>query len=854
MLHDLRYAARVILQGKAWSAMVVLSLALGIGANSTLFSATNGLLLRKLAVDDPDSLVRLRHVGLNQMATDINEYGFITGSEPGRAGSTVSYAIYEELRKANQTLEDLAAGAPLSSVNVVVDGHAEMATAYIATGNYLQLLGVRAVLGRTILPEDDRPGATPVATISTQYWTRRFGSDPSVVGRVIRANNTLVTVVGVLEPGFTGVQRTIGEAPDLTFPLTLDPALNPLAVGPQAKAPRVQQPTYYWLQVIGRLKPGATIEQVQGNLAGPFEQAARQGMGSYLAALPAEQQALSEHQNRTEVPQLVVSSAARGIYDNDDATLRSVAIISTVVGLILLLVCANVANLLLSRAASRQRDIAVRLSLGASRGRLVRQLLTESVLLSFAGGALGLLVAYWGRALLPARLAGAPLDWRVFAFTAVVALGTGVLFGIAPALRVTGTGANDALKESSRSVVGVGRTLSKSLLVAQVAISVVLLIGAGLFLRTVENLRHVDVGFNPNNLVLFRVSPQLNGYEPERVEALCRQMKERLLAVPGVRAVSLSFPALLSGAASSTTFVAQGRTYGPEFRSDPKLRSRISIYRVRVEPDFFVTMEIALTRGRLFSDFDNHPKAPKVAIINEAAARHFFGGEDPIGKRFGTTPEASSDIEIVGVVEDVKYNALREPPPPTMYQPYAQDRVGTMSFIVRTASDPAVLMGSIREAVRQVDDSVPLMDMSTQTDQIERRFAQERVFALAYTLFGGLALLVASIGLFGLMSYNVTRRTTEIGVRLALGAPRGSVLQMIMRESLTLVASGVLIGVALALGAGRFVESLLFGLTPADAPTSITAIVIMVAVSACAGYLPARRAAGLDPMTALRHE
>jgi hypothetical protein len=254
MLHDLRYAARVILQGKAWSAMVVLSLALGIGANSTLFSATNGLLLRKLAVDDPDSLVRLRHVGLNQMATDINEYGFITGSEPGRAGSTVSYAIYEELRKANQTLEDLAAGAPLSSVNVVVDGHAEMATAYIATGNYLQLLGVRAVLGRTILPEDDRPGATPVATISTQYWTRRFGSDPSVVGRVIRANNTLVTVVGVLEPGFTGVQRTIGEAPDLTFPLTLDPALNPLAVGPQAKAPRVQQPTYYWLQVIGRCR------------------------------------------------------------------------------------------------------------------------------------------------------------------------------------------------------------------------------------------------------------------------------------------------------------------------------------------------------------------------------------------------------------------------------------------------------------------------------------------------------------------------------------------------------------------------------------------------------------------------
>jgi predicted permease len=853
MLQDLRYAGRVLLQGKAWSAMVVLSLALGIGANTALFSATNGLLLRKLPVEDPETLVRFRHIGRNRMANNVSEYGNITRGPGEDAGSTVSYRVFQELRKANQTLSDLAAGAPMGSVNVVVDGNAEIATAYIASGNYHQFLGVKAIRGRTMLPEDDRPNAPPVMTISSQYWSRRFGNDPAIIGKAVRANNTLVTIVGVLAPGFTGVQRVISEAPDLTFPLALDPVLNAQAAGPPNAPPRLDQPTHYWLQVIGRLKPGATAEQVAGNLDGPFQQAAREGMSSFLAALPPAERELTQNRNRTEVSRLHVSSAAQGVYDNDPATLRSVAIISTVVGLILLLVCANVANLLLSRAAARQKEIAVRLSIGATRGRLVRQLLTESVLLALVGGALGLVVAYWGRQLLPTQVGGAPLDWRVLLFASGVALATGILFGMAPAMRVTGTSAGDALKDTSRSVTGSRTLLNRSLLVIQVAISLVLLIGAGLFLRTVDNLRRVDVGFNPNNLVIFRVNPQLNGYEQTRIASLYDQMVQRLLGVPGVRSVTLSNPPMLSGGVNSTALLVHGRQYDPRSFNDPAMRNANTINRVRIAPNFFETMEIAIVRGRGFTERDNLA-APKVGILNEAAVRKFFPGEDPLGRRFGNTPETSGQIEVVGVVKDIMYNTLREPPPPTMYVPYVQSPLGGMAFVIRTSTDPAALMGSVREAVRQVDGNVPLMDMATQTDQIERRFAQERVFAKAYALFGGLAVLVASIGLFGLMSYNVTRRTTEIGIRMALGAQRQSVLQMVMRESLILVGIGVVIGVSAALGSGRFVASLLFGLTPTDVTTSAVAIVVMVAVSAFAGYLPARRASRLDPMMALRHD
>jgi predicted permease len=854
MLQDLRYAVRVLLQGKGWSAMVVLSLALGIGANTALFSATNGLLLRKLSVSDPDALVRLRHLGRNRMANNVSEYGSVASTPGEQAGGTFSYPMFLELKKANQTLTDLAAGAPMSAINVVVDGNAEIATAYLASGNYHQLLGVRAIRGRTLLAEDDQPSAPPVATISAQFWGRRFGSDPGIVGKVVQANNTLVTIVGVTPPEFIGIQRVIAEAPDLTLPIALDRAVTPAGPmypgGPTQS--RLDQPTYWWLQVFGRLKPGATAAHVEGNLGGVFQQSAREGMTSFLASVPEKERNTTSNRNRVEVSRLSASSAARGLYDSDQTTLRGVAIISGVVGLILLLVCANIANLLLSRAAARQKEISVRLSIGATRVRLIRQLLTESVLLAVVGGALGLLVAYWGRRLLPGTVGQAPLDWRVMLFAGGVALTTGILFGIAPALRVTGTSAGEALKDTSRTVVGSRTLLTKSLLVVQVAISLVLLIGAGLFLRTVYNLRQVDVGFNPNNLVLFRVNPQLNRYDPPRIGSLYDQIVERLGAVRGVRAVTLTNPPLLSGGVNTTSFIVQGRPYAPGVLEDSRSQTN-TINRVRVAENFFATMEMPLLRGRQFTDRDNVP-TPRIAMINEAAVKKFFPDEDPIGRRFGNSPETSGDIEIVGVIRDAKYNALREPAPPTMYVPYKQYPVGGMAFVIRTSGDPSAMMSSVREAVRAVDPNVPLMDMSTQMDQIERRFAQERVFAQAYTLFGGLALLVAAIGLFGLMSYNVTRRTTEIGIRMALGAQQQTVLQMVMRESLVLVAIGVIIGVVAAFGGGRFVASLLFGLEPTDLATSALAVTVMLAVAAFAGYLPARRASRLDPMLALRHD
>jgi predicted permease len=845
MLKDIVFGVRILMRTKAWAAMVVLSLALGIGANTALFSAVNALALRTLPVDDPSSLMRLRHVGRNEMSQSVSEYGAVERPGGIPVGTTFPYPIYRELRAANQTLVDLVAGAPSSQVNVVVDGNAEIASGYTMSGNFCSLLGVQAALGRTITPDDDQPSAQAVAVVSHGFWTRRFGRDPGILGKVVHVNDTPVTIVGVLSPTFTGVQRAVATPADISFPLALDGRINTQAADPKAP-PRLGDATYYWLQIIGRLKPGVTSAQVEGNLGGVFQQAARAGFASALAAMPAEEQQSSMNRDRKEVSRLQVSSAAAGLYDNTPTDLRGVAVLSVVVALILLIVCANVANLQLSRAAARQREISVRLSLGATRPRLVRQLLTESVVLAVAGAAVGLLIAYWGRQLLPGPAAQAPMDWRVLVFTGVLALVTAIVFGTAPALRATGRiGLSDALKESSRTVAGPRALLGKTLLVVQVAVSLVLLIGAGLFLRTVENLRRVDVGFNPQNLVLFRVNPQLNRYDSTRIASLYDRMTEHLQAVPGVRAVTLSNPPLLSGSVNGTSFVVQGRPYTRGPHND--------ISRVRIASNFFETMGMSLLTGRAFTDADNFA-APRVAVINEAAVRKFFPNENPLGRRFGSTVETSSQIEVIGVVRDAKYNSVRDEAPPTMYVPYTQSPIGGMAFEIRTAGDPSAAVGSIREAVRQADANVPLMNVATQMEAIETRFAQERLFAQAYALFGGLALLVAAVGLFGLMSYSVSRRVNEIGVRMALGARRLDVVRMILRESILLVAAGVAAGLTAALASSRLIAALLYGLQPTDPATIGLAVLVLVAVSALAGYLPAHWAARVDPMVALRSE
>jgi predicted permease len=841
MLKDLRHAIRMLAGAKGWTAVIVVSLAIGIGANTALFSLLNGLLLTKLPVKDPDTLVRFRYVGANDAVTDSSDYGFRNG---GR--TTFSYPMFQQFVADNRTMSDLFACAPLGRVNVVVDGHAEIARAFISSGNYYRLLGVAARLGRTILPDDDRPAAPAVAVISSPYWHSRFGTDPSIVGKTIDVNSRPVTIVGVLPPDFTGVQQPVAEPPDISFPLWLDPQLE---VFPQKGPPRLAQATTWWLQVMGRLRPGVSAEQVQGNLEGVFQHTARAAMESYLKSLPEDERSTAVNRSRSQIPRLQVEDGSRGLYDVNPRELRSVTILSVVVALVLLLVCANVANLLLSRAASRQKELSVRLSLGATRARLIRQLLTESLLLAFAGGGLGILVGYWGRQLLPGPATQMPaVDWRIVAFLLGVTVLAGVIFGLAPALRGAGMNVNAALKENGRSVIATRSVLGKSLLVAQVAISLVLLVGAGLFLRTLHNLRQVDVGFNPRNLVLFRVSPQLNRYDETRMAQLYTQMFERIGAVPGVKGVTMSLPALLSGSVNSTDIYVQGRVYptGGE-------RLDVEMYRLVVGPDFFKVMEIPLLSGRTFTAHDTDTSS-KVVIINDAAARKFFPGENPLGRRVGNSLEKTSEFEIVGLVRDVRYNSVREPAPPTMYVPYRQARLGNAVFEVRAGDHAAASVGAVREAIRQIDPNLPLMDVSTQLEQIERRFAQEKVFAQAYTLFGAIALLIASVGLFGLMSYSVARRTNEIGIRMALGAQRHDVLTMVMRESMLLVVAGVVIGIAAAAAASRLVGTLLFGLPATDLPTVGAAILVMIVVSALAGYLPARREAHVDPMVALRYE
>jgi predicted permease len=849
MWKDLRYGVRMLLQAKGWTAVVVLSLALGIGANTAIFSAVNALLLTQIPVQDPETLVRFRFVGRNQMSTSSSDYGFTRQLNGESMRTTFSYPMYRQFVQDNQTLTDLIACAPGGRVNVVANGRAELASAFLATGNYFRVLGINARLGRVFGPDDDRPTAAPVAVISERFWRSRFGSDEAIVGKVITVNQLQVTIIGVLPASFTGIQQPVATAPAITFPVSLDQQINPPPVVNGVAMARLAQPTYWWLQVMGRLEPGVTPEQVRGNFTGVFQATAKAGMDAYLGGLDAAARLASGNRNRTAIPRLLVEPGARGIYDVNETNLRAVRILTGVVALVLLIVCANVANLLLSRSTARQKEISVRLSVGATRGRLIRQMLIESVLLACLGGALGIAVAYWGKQLLPGSLGElAPLDWRVLAFTSLVVIVTGVLFGIAPALRTTRADISSVLKETSRSVAGSRSLLGKSLLVVQVAISLVLVTGAGLFLRTLDNLRSVNVGFDPTNLVLFRINPQLNGYNEQRSVELYQQLTERLGALPGARAATLSNPALLSGSVSQTSIFVQGRTY------DPGALQSDSIHRLVVAPNFFDVMGMPVKLGRGFTEAENNAKAPKVAILNEAAARKYFPDGRPVGGRIGSSPETSGQLEVVGIVRDAKYDNVRDEAPPTLYVPFRQTRMGTPSIVVRTAVDPLNLVSAIRETVRSIDPNLPIVDVSTQMENMEARLEQEKIFAHAYSLFGGLALVLAAVGLYGVMSYTVARRTNEIGIRLALGAQREQVLGATMRESMVLVAAGAAIGIAIVLAASRFVASLLFNVPKNDLVSIALAAGILGLVSAAAAFVPAHRASRVDPMVALRNE
>ena len=843
---DVAYATRTLLNAKGWAAVIVLLLAIGIGANTALFSATNALLFSAIAVSKPGELVRLRWTGKNDAVTDRSEYGYVRPLPDGtRPGVTFSYDVFRDLAASTGDLADLFACAPLSPITTTVDGNADLATGLGASGNYFRVLGINAELGRVFTPDDDRADAPPVAVISHAFWQKKLGGDPAAVGKVIRVNDVPLAIIGVTSRGFSGVQQTLAEPPDISFPLSLDAQLK--ASTGRGSDTLLKEPTAWWLQVMGRLRPGGTVSSVQAKLDGVFRQKTRANLASFMQSLTDEQRASSRNRDRREVPSLLAEPGDRGLYDVVPDALSTARVLNAVVVVVLLIICANVANLMLSRATSRRKEIAVRLSLGATRGRLVRQLFTESLMLALVGGALGLAVAYYGVQLLPEPGSSVNIfDGPTLAFATFAAIVTSIVFGAVPALRATDVHVGAGLKETSRSIAGGRSVLSRALLIVQVALSLVLLVGAGLFLQTLQQLRRVDVGFDTSNLLVVRVTPRIIGYDLPRSLDLYGRLIERTAAVPGVRGVALSQPAPLSGSINSTDMYVGARAALP---APPDHE----IYRMVMSPGFLDVMGIRIVHGRGLTDRDVQ-STQRVAVINETAAKKFFGGDDPVGSRFGSVPDRASDVEIVGVVKDAKYASVRDEAPPTMYVSYRQFPRPAAFIEVRTAGSPAALIGSIRQAFREVDANLPIAEIKTQSENIERLLQRERVFAQAYALFGGIALLLAAVGLFGLMSYNVGRRTPEMGIRMALGAQRFDVVRLVMRESLLLVAIGLALGGAIAFVSVRLVKALLFSVPPHDVATFGLAVAVMVAVSAAAAYLPARRASRVDPIVALRYE
>jgi len=601
--------------------------------------------------------------------------------------------------------------------------------------------------------------------------------------------------------------------------------------------------------VMGRLKPGSSAGELQASLNPVFLEAAREGWDS----APAERRNARLDRDQPRSPaRLIVDSAATG-FDNMADVVTPVLMLSVITGLVLLIVCANLANLLLAKSSARHREIALRLSLGASRGRLLRQLLTGSVAMAIGGGLLGLLVGYWAAGFFQNWINGdgqnaveLQLNLSVLAATMLMSLFTGILFGLAPALRTTRVNLNDTIKETARNVGGNRSRLSKSLLVAQVAMSLVLLVGAGLFLNTLRNLQSSDAGFDRENLVWFTVNPQMNRYPEAQIVSLYDRMIDAIQSIPGVRSATFSQVRLLSGSSWTSSIFMEG--------APADTASSIGVHQLIVRPNFIETMGMRLMLGRNLNEHDVK-SSPKVALINDALARQHFAGTSPIGKRFkfGIAPTARY-LEIVGVVSDAKYTQIQREVPATVYTSYLQETTSGMHFAVRTAGNPLTIVPQLTEAVRQVDKDLPLFEIKTQEQELGETQNGERAFAAACSFFGALALVLASIGLYGLMSFSVTRRTNEIGIRMALGASGGSVVRMIMRESMILVSIGVIIGSVAALGVARLIASQLYGLKPHDPFTIAAAVALMLVVAGFAGYLPARRAAKVDPMVALRYD
>ena len=843
---DLRYAVRLLAKSPGFTVIAVGSLALAIGANTTVFSAANEMLYARLGVPRAGELRLLVHEDDGHSPIH-QSWGSFNNSVNGKMrGDAFTYPVYQELRRSGHGLRRVLAVKDLFSTNVTVDGSAESVEAQLVSGDFYGEMEIRPVLGRAILPADDgAPGSGAVAVISYGFWQRAFGGSRDVIGKTMRVDTVAVTVVGVNPRNFTGA-TDVQRSPAIFLPLSMISALVP-SLG---KERLPDSPKLAWLTLMGRAAPGVSDAAAESALDVTFNAAMR-------ATMPVAKD--------ETIPRLIVDDGSRGLHWSDEELRQPIYVLLGMVGFVLLLACANVANLMLARATARQREMSVRLALGAGRRRIFRQLLTESLLLAGLGGGGGLLLGYLGRNVLPRMLESSwtrndlnvPFDWKVFSFTAGVTLLTGVLFGLAPAWRASRHDVNTALKEGAQSASRRRRAWSGKLIVGfQVALSTLLVIGCALFVRTVLNLNRIDPGFRPWGVLLFGINPPNAKYPGGRSVALHDRLQEVIAALPGVGAVSVTDTPFMANYDSDDSVRVEGTH---EVHREPG-DTRDFANTTTVGSNFFEVMKIPLLAGRSFTAQDSE-HAPEVAVVNQAFVRKFFPGANPIGKRFTTHSDAKGTVwtEVIGICADTRYAHLKEPPPPIHFEVYRQidttsrNALG-MAYLVRTELKPETLVPALRRAVAGVDSDLPLMEVRTYVQQIEANTQQERTFASLSAGFAVLALLLAAVGVYGIMAYTVAQRTNEIGIRLALGAERRAVRGMVLRETSGLALGGVVAGLGAALLLVRLVKSMLFGLTPTD-PTSLGAgACLLVAMALVAGWVPAVRAARIEPMEALRHE
>jgi predicted permease len=826
--NDLRLAVRGLFRNPLFSIVAILSLALGIGANTAIFTLIDQILLRQLPVKNPDELVMLYQAGPH------------SGSNMG--SRMHSYPIYQEYQKRAEPLGEVIARR-LADASIAIDNQTERIDIEMVSGNYFSMLGVGPAAGRVFNSQEDDQvyQGHPVVVISYDYWTRRFNRDQQAIGKKILVNNYPMTIVGVSAAGFAGIDPA--RSPQMRVPLLMKPAIVPEWGWVKMDDERTR-----WVQVFARLKPGYTIESAQAPLQGLFTQIRQHEM-----TLPGAKNWTPYIREQFMKGQLKIEKADIGYSPlrNDFST--ALVVLMAMVGLVLLIACANVANLLIARGFMRQREIAVRLSLGATRGQLVRQLLTESVLLSLIGGVLGIALSVaLTRGLISFIPQQQPLliqpmpDLRILSFTFVLTLMTGIVFGLLPALKASNPDQWATLKDTVGGITGTGGSLflRKGLVAAQVALSFLLLFGAGLFVRSLQNLQTTDTGVQMDNLITFRLSPALSGYDNPRTVNLYNELLDRLQSTPGIKSAAHANVSILSGDEWDSTTSVEGH--------QSKDGEDMQAFMNALSPGYFQTMGIRFLEGRDFTRMDMK-EPPTVVIVNKKFAEHFFPGKSAIGRHVGRGdgPGTKLNIEIVGVVEDSLYEGPREGVRRQVFWP---SYGGSSTFYVRTTEASASAFNAIRNEVKRLDAGMPVYDVKTVQGQLDETLLTDRLIALLSAGFGLLATLLASIGLYGVMAFIVARRRKEIGLRLALGAEPAGVLWIVMREVLILLTIGLAIGVPAAIGLGRYVSSQLYGIQPNDPWMAIGTVLLLTVVSAAAGMIPATRASRIDPILALRYE